>query len=984
MDAARLPGVVGILVRILGPVEARTDRGDPVPLGPPKQRAVLAALMLRAGHAVTAAELVDVLWPTDPPRSAVKNLQLYVHQLRRLLDDPLPHSAGAYRLDGTAHRLDATEFEQLVTVARRATAAGDLDTAAETYRRALDRWRGPALADLVDRGLLIGPATALDQARLAALDESIEVEARLHGPAAVLPRLHRLVADHPLHERFREHQLRGLLAAGRPAQAAAAYREARQLLAAELGVAPGPGLRAVAAAIDRDTPAGGPPPPAQLPADLADFTGRQRQVAAAVDHLTGTAGATRIIAVSGTAGVGKSSFAVHVAHRLRRHYPDGQLHVALHGRRAHPVDPADVLAQFLRALGQPTAGLPADLGERVRLYRSALADRRVLVVLDDAAGEEQVRPLLPGGPGCAAVVTSRTPLAGLAGARPVALDVLDREPAVALLLTAAGRADDPGERDAARAIVELCGRLPLAVRVAGARLATRRHWTLTRLATRLADSRRRLDELRAGDLDVRASFHLSYDGLEPAARRAFHLLALLDQPTVSTWLAAALLRVPPAGAERLLESLVDAQLLQAVTADRYRSHDLLRVYAAELAATAETPDERRRGLTAAFDALVTAAERAAAGMTGAGTAPLEARRWFAAEQADLVAAVRQAHRTGRWETTWRLAQALTMFLAERSQWHSWQQTHELAQDAARRAGNAAVEATLTQRLGELYRDRGRFDEAAGYFHRSLELADGIGDAQRRADALRGLGDAGWGRGDASGAVAHYLRALPLSESAGDRRGAAYALRGLSVAYRGLGRLDDAAAAARRCVAVFRALGDRGGECYARRTLGSIHLDLAEYAEAAACFTRCRADFAELGDRLGEAAALLGLGMTQVDQGRFVEAVPTYRACRAAFADVADPLGEAYARRGLGDAFTGLGRYDEAAAELAAALAVFVARDDLRWQGYALLSQGRLEQARGRPEPAGDALRRALRIFERMAAALWIDRTRRLLAAVDPD
>lgn len=1001
------PGVVPIHVRILGPVEALTDDGGPVPLGPPKQRALFVLLLLQAGRGSPVADLVDALWPTDPPRSAVKNLQLYVHRLRKLLGGGLTFRDGVYRIEPGAHRLDVVEFEALVARARRAAAVDDPDAAAAAYRAALGRWRGRALADLVDRGLLVGRATALDRARLTVLDESVELAVRRRGPAALLPELSRLIAEFPAHERFREHQIRGLLATGRHAEAAAAYREAARVLATELGVAPGPGLRGLAAAFGREQPAvwvaQRQPVPAQLPADIADFTGRQAAVADALGYLGGDGSAMRIWTISGTAGVGKTSLAVHVAHLLRARYPDGQLYAGLHGQSPHPADPADVSAQFLRALGVPAAGLPVDPEERVRLFRSRLADRRVLVLLDDAATESQVRPLLPGGARCAAIVTSRSPLTGLVGARNLALDVLDGEQAVELLAVSVGRDRVRAQEEAASTIVALCGRLPLAVRIAAARLASRPHWSLTRFAAMLADNRRRLDELRAGDLDVRASFQLSYDGLEPEARRAFHLLALLDTPTVTVWLAAAMLRVERATAERLLERLVDAQLLQALPDDRYRSHDLLRVYAAEQAVAAEPAAEREAALDAAFAAWASAAEQAAAALTGGadladgGAAPAGAaqptgpgaeigdpRGWFSREQADLVAAVDQAHRTGRWEATWRLAQALTSFLEERSQWSAWRRTHESALDAARAAGNAGVEAVLAQRLGDLYRDRGRFQQAGVYFRRSLELAEAVGSELRRGYALRGLGDVAWGRGDAREAVEHYRRALALFDAVGERRGTAYALRGLSVAYRGLGQLDAALEMAGRCVAVFRSLGDVGGEAYARRTLGSIRLDLGDHDEAVECFDRARAEFERLGDRLGVAAALLGIGMTRVEQERYAEAAQTYRHCRAAFAEVADPLGEAYAGRGLGDALTGLGRYAEAEAELRAALAVFVAQDDLRWQAYALFSLGRLHAACGEPDAAREKLHRCLSIFERMAARYWTDRTRRALAELGAD
>ncbi|HEY0697176.1 MAG TPA: tetratricopeptide repeat protein, partial [Micromonospora sp.] len=738
-----------------------------------------------------------------------------------------------------------------------------------------------------------------------------------------------------------------------------------------------------AAAGDPDPPAA---VPAQLPADIDDFTGRAEHLAQA-ERFLGAARTTvmPVWVVTGTAGVGKSSLAIRAAHRLRARFPDGQLHVNLHGAGVNPhgagirpLDPADVLAQFLRALGVPDRLLPDDLDERVRLYRTRLADRRVLVVLDDAADEAQVRPLLPGGPGCATVVTSRTRLSGLAGARTVTLDVLDREQAVTLLATGAGQRRVAAEPEAAERIVQLCGRLPLAVRIAAARLAGKPHWSLAGFARRLADGRRRLDELRVGDLDVRAGFQLSYDSLAPPGRRALRRLALLDQPSCPVWTAAALLDTDPDTAEELLEELVDAQLLQvsrggAGGGPRYHCHELLRAYGAEQLRAEETPQACEAAVEAALGAALARAELAAGAMMG-GPAPADDPRvWFADEQTNLTALVAQAHRAGRWEVTWRLAQALSMFLEERSQWSAWRHSHELARAAARAAGRIDVEAALEQRLGDLYRDRGQFQRAQLHFQRSLELAGALGSALHRAYALRGLGDVHWGQGRVTLAVASYEEALPILDAAGDTRGAAYALRGLSVAYRGLGRLGPALDAARQCVRAFDSIGDRAGAAYARRTLGSVHLDLTAYDRAVACFEQCRTEFVALGDRLGEAAALLGLGMTRVEQERFAEALAAYTDCRRAFADVADPLGEAYARRGLGDALAGLGRLAEALVELRAALAVFVAEGDLRWQGYALFSLGGVELARGRPAEAEQLLTRSLHVFERLDARLWQDR-----------
>ena len=465
-----------------------------------------------------------------------------------------------------------------------------------------------------------------------------------------------------------------------------------------------------------------------------------------------------ISAIAGKAGVGKTALAVRVAHRLRPRFPDGQLYVNLRGAEAQALDPAEVLAGFLRALGVEGAVIPEGLEERVRLYRSRLADRRVLVVLDNAASEAQVRPLLPGSHGCAVLVTSRARLGGLEAAHSLTLDVLDPDQAVALLAKLAGPGRVAAEPEAAQQIVRLCGWLPLAVRIAGARLAGRPHWRLALLAERLADEHRRLDELATGDLEVRASVALSYHGRGEQERRLFRLLGLLAAPSFPAWVAAALLDIGLAEAEGLLERLVDAQLVEAAGQDqagqlRYRLHDLLRVYARERLHAEEPASAQQASLERVLQAYLTLAEQADAllepsGLNHYGGDPARGPRdhpaaaiverdplgWLEAERASLVAAVEQACDAGLGELGWRLADALAGFFQLRAHWDDWQHTHALALAAARRAGDRDAEGRVLASLADLHvvsaaRSRTPAAACSRAWRRSGRPATGVGSCR---------------------------------------------------------------------------------------------------------------------------------------------------------------------------------------------------------------------------------------------------------------
>ncbi len=609
-------------IRILGP-PAVLAGGRPLRLGKSKQRTLLAVLALHANRTLAADDLIDALWDGAPPATALAQLQAQVSALRSVLAGgsairPLVTQPPGYMLRVEPHGLDLAVFERTCDTARHALADGRAAEAAQLFGAALALWRGPALGALEARYVRADIAR-LEELRMAAIEGRVEAQLASGGHADVVAELVALVGAHPLRERLRGLLMVALYRAGRQAQALAVFREGRRLLVGELGLEPGVELRAIEQAILSADPALAAPArrpvarrPSQLPADIADFTAREAEVRSIRDALAAPergAGAVSIAAITGQAGVGKTALAVHVGHELRAAFPDGQLYANLRGADDAPLDPSALLARFLRALGIDDASVPASPDERADLYRSQLDSRRVLVVLDDVADESQIGPLLPGSAGCSVLVTSRTRLVGLEGAHVVELDVLSPEHAVELLCRQAGRRRVESEPGSAEAIVRACGCLPLAIRVAGARLAARAHWPLARLAGRLADRRRRLDELTIGHLQVRASFARSYDRLDEPHRRVFRGLSLLTSSVFTARSAAAWLNVPLGRAEEAIETLVDAHLLTvagplagpiAGDATRYRFHGLVRDFARERAVAEGGDRELGVGLARAF------------------------------------------------------------------------------------------------------------------------------------------------------------------------------------------------------------------------------------------------------------------------------------------------------------------------------------------------------------------------------------------------
>ena len=817
--------------RLLGPVEVRAGE-DWRGIGAPKWRSVLAALLINPGQIVSADTLISEVWRDDPPARAANLISIYVLRLRRLMDDPdgqlLVTRAPGYQLRVTGDDTDALLFEAMVRDGRRASAAGDPQGAASRLTEALALWYGRPLADVPSTPLVEAEAERLAELRLGAVELRITAELALGGHDQAVAELRRLLADHPLREGLWLLLMRALDGAGRHAEALEVYGHARDAISEQLGVDPGAELRQLhAELLAKDTarvgvitagalsPPDEPAPeprqarsikrtsssPAQLPADIADFTGRDEQVKRLSDLLSGTGasgdpGAVRIAVVAGAGGLGKTSLAVHAAHRARRRFPDGQLYVDLLGATAAPLLPGDVLARFLRDLGVDGRDIPVDEDERAARYRTTLARRRMLIVLDNARDAAQVRPLLPGSASSAVLVTTRSRMPDLASTRLVDLNVLDDDEALRLFVKVVGEERAAAEPEATAELLDACAGLPLAIRICAARLVTRSGWTIRAMAGRLHDEHRRLDEMRAGDLAVRASFEVSFTSLHPSSdkqgidpARAFCLLGLWQGSSISSAAAAALFGVPEYSAEDALEVLVDTHLLESVAADRYRFHDLLRVYAAERCADDLPAAERDAAVTRLLTWYVRTADAAATAvapqrynipldaLTG-DDAPLlslatseEALAWYDDERANILAATRQASASGRHEIAWRLPAPLFIIFNSHGNWADCIATHRVALDSARQAGDRRGEAWVLNNLGDALGATGDPD-GIGCLESSLAIRREIGDRIGEAQAANNTADTYLLLGRTDEALELYRRALELNREAGNRYGEA--------------------------------------------------------------------------------------------------------------------------------------------------------------------------------------------------------------------
>lgn len=993
-------GAAAAPFRVLGPLEVSGALGA-VSVAPGRQEVVLGALVLELNRVVETTRLVDVIWAHDPPKTARAQVQICISRLRKALSDggvdaTIETRARGYVLRASEDATDVGNFRRLVAEAHALDRDGLKMPAVEALRSAVGLWRGRCLAG-VPSEVLAGTAAQWDESRLEALETCMRLLLELGRHEHLVCELMQLVADHPLRERLRGYLMVALYRSGRQAEALDVYHQGRVLLTEELGLDPGRELRDLAQAILTDDavlawaeaaePADGtasaeaaepapvlttpfseavqermadPDPvvtPRQLPADIADLVVDDTTVAAVCDAVTDgkELGQLNVVLVLGGPGVGKSTLARHVAHRLAAEYfPDGQLYCDLRGPGGQPVGPAEALGRFLRALGVPGHVIPEALDERAEMYRSLLAHRRILVLLDDAVSESQVAPLLPGTGSSGVLVTSRGQLTALPGTRRFGVEPLSPVLAVQLLGRIIGERRVESEWEAAQALVHMVGGLPLALRIIGARLAARPHWSLTSMWQRLENEQRWLDELAHGELSIRASLSLSYDGLAVADRRLLCLLSLVEGTEIPSWLGAALIDDSTQHATDLLEPLIDMRLLDITATDRgggFRCglSQLVRMFAHERLPAEISEAERAGAVRRVVGGWMALADRAHAEIYG-GTYTIVAGRgerwhppedhvkrcvsdplgWLESEQTNLLNAVELAARSGLDELCWELATTLVTLFEARGCTELWERTHRVALAAVQEAGNERGQAAVLGSLGTLHLYRGEYEAAAPYLSAALEIFERLGEVRGQALCLRDLARIERHYGDDNRALVLYECAERNFVGAQDVIGRAYVLG--EMAHITMRRADFARTRSYldEALGICRAAGFDRGQALALRRLGQMLMHQGQYEAAERTLLEVLAMVGASGDLVGEGYVLHDLGrvnarLRRVDQAvqyysrsaRIRERILDHSGAAAVRADIVVALGGAtgalrerdlsgFARRGRGTVGAGAG------------------------------------------------------------------------------
>ena len=917
--------------RVLGPVEVRVA-GQPVDAGHARQRAVLAVLVLELGHVIPAELLIDRVWGENPPASVRNLLYGYLARLRAALASAadqgvsLSRQQGGYLLRYAPEHVDLFRFRRLGAEALGA----DDERAMSLLSEALDMWHGSALAGL-HSPWLDAMRQSLEMERIAADLNLSDIRLRRGQHGALVAHLAGQAADRPTDERLIGQLMLALYRSGRQAEALAAYQQVRRLLVEELGTDPGPELQQLHQQIletdptlsiaDPATPAASAgasarPTPRQLPAAVADFTGRAAELVALTQMLhhasAGAPGTVVISAIGGTAGVGKTALAVHWAHQVAGRFGDGQLCVNLRGfdPSGTPVTADEAIRGFLDALGTPPERIPASPEARVGLYRSLLADRRMLILLDNARDEQQVRPLLPATPASLVIVTSRNQLSGLAavdGARLFSLDVLSRSEAVQLLTARLGARLAAAEPGVVEELASLCACLPLALAITAARAAARPGFPLTALAAELRDSVGRLDALDGGDpaASVRAVFAWSYQQLNDESARMFRLLGLHPGPDISVPAAASLAGTDDSLARRMLGELTRTHLLTEHVPGRFAFHDLLRAYAADQAHTHDSEPERAAATGRILDHYLHTARRGSLllhpsneaipltqPMPGAVPEQLadyqQTLAWFEAEYQVLLAAVRLAAESGFDAQAWQIPWAMLAFASIRGHYHQWAATQRTALAAATRLGDVAGQALSSRLLANAYITLGDHDRAIGHYASSLELYRQLGSRLGEAKVRQGLASAADREGQYADALGHAEQALELYQEIGDKEAEVELLNSVGWYYGLLGQYQRARALCRRSLALSAETGNRLVEGNIWDSLGYAEHHLGNLREATDCYQRALSIARELGDRPSEAETLTHLGDIHHDAGELPQARTAWQQALAILDELRHP------------------------------------------------------------------------------------------------
>jgi DNA-binding SARP family transcriptional activator/tetratricopeptide (TPR) repeat protein len=898
-----------VLVRLLGPVDVLADDG-PRRVRGLRPKAVLAALALHGGEVVSAGRLADIAWGGKTPPTVANSLQAHVSYLRTVLGGKTAIRARrpGYSLDLGGDPSDAQVAERLLGEGK---SSADPAQGVRHLRAALALWRGQSLADVTGLAWLEEQAVRLDLLGLQVRRALADARLAAGEHEDLVPELEEMVAESPLDEQVHGQLMLALYRCGRQADALTVFRRLRTVLAEQLGIDPSSMLRDLEVAILRQDEAltvparprvvlaSRPVPvPAQLPSAVPGFAGRAAELAgldAALAQAEGerSAGSAAVVisAVSGTAGVGKTALAVQWAHRIAARFPDGQLYVNLRGFGpcGQPVDPREAVRGFLAGLGVEQAQIPGDVPAQAALYRSLLAGKRVLVLLDNARDAAQVRPLLPGSPGCLAIVTSRGDLAGLVaaeGAYPVSLDLLTPAEAGELLARRLGEARVASEPAAVSEIIERCARLPLALAIAAARAAARPGFPLAAIAAGLRGAAATLDPFGGTDLatDVRTVFSWSCQTLSDDAASLFRFLGLHPGPDISVRAAASLAAIPPGRAASLLAELAGAHLLSEHSPGRYAAHDLLRAYAAEQVHSLVPGDARAAASRRIFDhylhtayigarllrplrRAIDLAEPAPGTKPEDMTTPDSALAWFTAEHHVLLACVNASAAAGLDRHAWQLAATVKTYLFRGGYWHDQVATETTAAEAARRNGDLSGLACALNSLGWAEVRLNRLEEAESRYREALVVYSAVGDLSGEADIYLGMSELAGLQHRFADALGYSRRALDTFRRGGDRSGQALALNSLGCDHSTLGEYRQALTACREALALMQEQGfPEGAEAAIWDSLGYAHHGLADHQQSAICYQRALGLFRGLGDRYNEATTLTNLGDVRLSAG----------------------------------------------------------------------------------------------------------------------
>ncbi len=1025
--------------RLLGSVELWVD-GQACELGSAKERHVLAVLLLAPGQAVPIETLISRVWDDAPPSKARESVHSYIARLRGRLNRRLGDAAarlssrsGAYVLEIDPETVDLHRFRRLNAQARAIADSGAPEDALRLLRAARRLWRGDPLSGLSGEWVT-KLRTSLESEHRAAMGMRLALELDEGRHAELAGELYDLVHQYPYDESFVEHLMVALYRCGRQGEALEIYHRASHLLVQDLGTEPGPSLRGTYERIlrgDADlatVPAHHSsrlgPLTDNLPRDTPDFTGREAELSHLYDGLERSSTAVMVKAIDGMAGVGKTALAIHVAHDLADRYPDGRWYVHLRAHDPHqpPLEPAQGLEELLRFMGEDPQQIPEGLEPRAALWRARLANRRLLIVLDDAASADQVRPFLPGRPGSLVLITSRRRLSGLEGVRPLSLDALMPREAALLFRRIVGQERRLDAHEVNR-LVQLCGHLPLAVTIMANKLRHRPARGVGDLVGKLSRSKGKLADMYAGDSDLLTAFDLSYQELSPERRKAFRRLGLHVGADLTIGAAAALIGCDAIQAEEILEELIDRHLVEEPDSGRVRLHDLLRAYAQERAVDEEPSDEPRQVVHRLLDFYLYTADRADRVLYPHRRRidvsvrnlpepppvddPRAAAEWLRTERANVLMCVRYSAEHGFLSHAIQLSLAIAMYLERSAHWGDAAYVHELARRAGQDSGDSAAEANLELELSLVRSRTGHYAAAFDHASRGLATFRALGDRQGEANTLDHLARVSWLSGRNREALSYAKEALRLFGELDDRYGQGNALLHAGIALSYLGRADEAMRSFEASLAIVNGTGDLPTKALVLNNLGELHFNHGDYRMALGLFRDALAILRDTGWRQNEAVALNNIANCLEREGRRDEALHFYREALAIYRITGDPrhesdtlcnIGSTYlnnnlnaealihfqkalsiareikdpyessrALQGIGDSERRSGQYALAEETYARALALARELGDPFLEASSLLGLGEALVCMGGAQAAERHWRRALTIFEGLGA-----------------